>query len=80
MIFMGIGTMIGPVVIGITVDKWGNKAALSVLSVFILSGNALIIYYNEMNTFNKPLSYFMTFVWGLNDGGSNTFLFIVLGF
>lgn len=52
MIFLGIGEMVGPVIMGYITDKFSNRVSLSFLSLSVCAAIGDIIYYNELNEFN----------------------------
>ena len=64
MIPFGVAEMIGGLAQGTITDKFGNKAGI--ISILILTGIAYAILFLNIGFFTfSPLTFAMTFAWGL---------------
>jgi MFS family permease len=79
MMTLGIGEIIGGIVMGYLVDRIGTKKACFI-NVFNITFTIMItaIYINQ-NSYSG-LAFFMTFLWGLQDGCISIHLDAILGF
>ena len=79
MIGLGTGEILGGTCFGRIRDKLGNYVALCLELVLLAGGITLVIIVNERNVYDWT-AHAMTFVYGLQDAGLNTFINCILGF
>lgn len=79
MVSFGVGEICGGPLLGLIIDKKGNKAATLANIIMIIAQTVfvlLFLYYNEYNW----LAFAMTFLWGLQDSANNTHTSEMLGY
>lgn len=79
MIVLGIGEIIGAMIFGRVIDKFGKKAG--VLFVLITTMIAFVFVFIVIGLYKfSILDYFLTFFWGIQDSALNNMLNCILGF
>ena len=77
--FLGVGEVIGGILEGVIIDKFGNKPAI-IINILVLITAVLAAVWNCWKLRFGPMSYAMTGLWGLVDVSLNIFAFRNLGF
>lgn len=80
MVGLGFGEISGAMIFGKIGDSQSMKVtiAANMLSAFV--GFSLLIAYTVHYKFTLVFGFFMTFFWGISDGGLNTLINSMLGF
>ncbi|CDW71948.1 major facilitator superfamily protein [Stylonychia lemnae] len=79
MIPLGVGELIGSIIIGNYIDKYGHKATIIPCLISLVVACTLVICHCAINQFTI-LAYFMTFFWGVFDSFINNLMNCMLGF
>ncbi|CDW83659.1 major facilitator superfamily protein [Stylonychia lemnae] len=79
MVTFGTGELIGSLFTGWMIDKYGNKKTVTINIVLVSIQTILKLIYLINYKFSW-FAYFLTFVWGLQDGLINTLSIEMLGF
>lgn len=80
MIAIGVGEAIGGILNGKVYDKLGTKRFVVFYIVEMLIAVAILISYNEQDTYNLGHAMALTFMWGMQDSGVELFTRIICGF
>eukprot|EP00347_Sterkiella_histriomuscorum_P014941 403358919 len=79
MIPLGLGSVIGGLIQGQVADKFGQR--LGVIYIMIVSACAFAVVFAFVGTWKfGVLTFFMTFIWGIQDSGMNNYMSCTLGF
>jgi len=79
MMSFGFGEISGGLLHGLVIDKIGPRKTvlINVLIMMIMTVCAVLsVYELELGIY----SILMCFTWGYNDGATNTFIYMILGF
>ena len=79
MIAFGAGEIIGGLLLGVIIDKIGSKYTC-IINIVIVAVQGLVTILSINSAEFTALSYFMTFLWGFQDGALNIHTFQILGF
>jgi MFS family permease len=79
MISLGFGEILGSIVMGLSVDHIGAKKSTLMVLVSVLLQCIFVILYIWLDTYS-PLAYFMTFLWGFQDGMLSIHVDAILAF
>ncbi len=79
MMSLGVGEVLGGIIMGWVVDKFGTKLSCFVNIVNIFLASTLVIFYLYVDTYSW-LAYLMTFVWGWQDSCISIHIDTILGF
>ena len=79
LVFLGVGEVIGGILEGFLIDKCGNKPAI-IINILVIVSAILTACYNCWQLRFGYMSYAMTGLWGLVDASINIFTFRMLGF
>lgn len=79
MVAFGVGEMLGSMLIGIIIDKKGNRAAIVTNLILIFTQTVFTLAFLTVNEYNW-LAFIMAFLWGLQDSANNTHTSEMLGF
>ena len=77
--FVGFGEVVGGIVEGLVIDKFGNATAI-ILNIVILIAAIFDSYLNIRHLEFGTQSYVVSGLWGLVDATLNIFIFRTLGF
>lgn len=79
MVAFGIGEVVGSIIVGIIIDKIGSKktSIVNILIILILINVTAVSVYSEKYDW---MTFFMCFLWGLQDSSLNIHTFQILGF
>ncbi|CDW90286.1 major facilitator superfamily protein [Stylonychia lemnae] len=79
MVSFGIGEIVGSLVSGFMIDKYGNKKTV-LLNILLISIQTIIMIICMIDYRFSYFSYFLTFTWGLQDSSTNTLSVEILAF
>jgi MFS family permease len=71
MVSLGFGEILGSLVIGYIIDKYGNKPTSYICMSLVALQTVIVMLYMKMDTYGV-LAFVMTFVWGLQDSVVST--------
>lgn len=80
MIGLGAGEISGALIFGRIQDKCSMRVTIGVNMLSAVAGFALVLGYTIRYEFSLPFAFFVTFFWGIQDGGLNTLINTILGF
>ena len=79
LIWVGVGEMIAGFAIGRIIDKAGQRATILTNTVMQIVSTAFTLYIVYNFNFGT-ISYVACFIWGIQDGGLNTYMTSMFGF
>lgn len=79
MVLFGFGELIGSYLQGYIIDRWNTKKATLSIILFVSMMIMVTITAIKWNSYGF-ITFFMTFLWGLQDSSMNVHLFQILGF
>jgi predicted MFS family arabinose efflux permease len=79
MISLGFGEILGSILMGMSVDHFGPKKATLMVLVLVILQCLVVVLYIWLDYYSA-LAYFMTFMWGFQDGCLSIHVDAILGF
>ena len=80
LIGLGLGEILGSMMMGRIQDKCSIRCTIYVNAAVTACAYMVIIAYAWIETFSMSFACFMTFMWGMQDAGTNCFVYCILGF
>ena len=80
MLGLGGGEILGALAFGRIADKLENKKTIMINMLMSTIAYVFLILYASIYDFTFYMAIFMTFTWGVQDAGMNTYLNALLGF
>ena len=77
---LGLGSAIGPLIMGEIQDRFGNKFSIFFIISNILVTGSLLIYINELCVFDKIKANIFMFFFGCVDNCASSYICVALGF
>ena len=80
MVGLGVGEISGAMIFGKIGDTQSMKITIAANMLSAVVGFSMLISYTIHYQFSLVFGFFMTFFWGISDGGLNTLINCMLGF
>ena len=80
MVGLGVGEIVGAMLFGKIGDNFSMKVTIAANMFSVVCAFSITLGYIIRYRYSLPFGFFMTFFWGIQDGGLNTLINCILGF